>query len=121
LQKGFIGDQLMNKELLTIEFRYNSRVNGDDKCITKTITIGIYNTIDDAVAAGNNVLEQMSDTFEIRPGDKFRVSGLFGFPDRLVSNSCYPTKGVVYYAKITPLSFKDINDVINTIFTAKEA
>lgn len=61
----------------------------------------------------------MSNVFEIRPGDKFKVIGLFGYPDRLVSNCCYHTKGVQYFAKITRLEFDNIEEVIQNIFIEK--
>ena len=110
----------MKKELLTIEFRYCDKPQGDydtgDK--SKTITIGIFDTIEEGVIEGNKVLAILSKTFEVRAKDKFEVIGLFGYPNRLVTNTCYPTKGIQYFAKITPLDFMDLSEMVDETFSA---
>jgi hypothetical protein len=104
----------MKKELLNVEFRYQYFDSiGERQHKTKTITIGIYDTLEEAVAAGNKTLETLAKTFEVRPDDKFKVKGLFGFPDRLVTNCCYPTKGVQFFAHIESLVFEDAGDDLN--------
>ena len=65
--------------------------------------------MEEAVEKGNEVLKALSE-----------VEGLFGFPDRLVSNCCYPTKGIQYFAKITPLKFDDLDSMIQETFDAYE-
>lgn len=108
----------MKKELLTIEFRYAIKSTDDDfgEHKTKNITIGIFDTIEEAIEEGNKVLNAISSRFELRADDKFKLKNLFGFPKRLVTNTCYPTKGVQYFAKITPLDFKDLGNTIDEIF-----
>ena len=64
---------------------------------------------------GNRALNKLSKTFEVRPNDIFTVSGLFGCPNRLVTNCCYPTKGIQYFAKITNLNFEFLDDAIEDI------
>ena len=77
--------------------------------------------MEEAVEKGNEVLKALSEKgFEIRSYDRFKVEGLFGFPDRLVSNCCYPTKGIQYFAKITPLKFDDLDSMIQETFDAYE-
>lgn len=111
-----------NKELLTIEFRYLDRPEGewDSGHPRKTITIGIFDTLEEAVKEGNEALKVLSEHFEIRANDCFKVHGLFGNPNRLVTNCCYPTKGISYFAKITPLKFDDLSDTIKETFDAYE-
>ena len=49
---------------------------------------------------------------------RFKVRALFGTPNRLVTNFCYTTKGIAYFAKITPLKFDDLSETIAETFKA---
>lgn len=108
------------KEMLSITFRYYDTLqDNSDTCYReKTITIGIYDSIEKAVDEGNKLLNQISNTFEIRKDDAFKVKGLFGKPTRLVSNCAYPTNLISYYAKITQLDFSDVLSTIKDIENA---
>lgn len=110
----------MIKELLTIEFRYHDKPISDDFSghSTKTITIGVFDNLEEAIAKGNECLQILSKSFEIRTDDKFQLKWLFGSPKRLVSNTCYPTKGIQYFAKITPLNFENLDETIAETFKA---
>lgn len=112
----------MEKELLTIEFRYSDRPIGSCPATScsKTITIGIFDTLEEAVKAGNEALKILSEHFQVRAEDRFKVNGLFGLPDRLVSNCCYQTKGIAYFAKITPLKFDNLSETIKEAFRASD-
>ena len=90
----------MQKELLEIEFRYHDRPIGSCPATScsKTIAIGIFDTLEEAVKAGNETLKVLSEHFQVRSDDRFKVRGLFGTPDRLVTNCCYTTKGIAYFA-----------------------
>lgn len=112
----------IQKELLTIEFRYLDRPKGecDSEHSNKTITIGVFDTLEEAIKEGNEALKVLSAHFGIRADDCFKVHGLFGNPDRLVTNCCYPTKGISYFANITPLKFDDLSDTIKETFNAYE-
>lgn len=113
---------MKNKELLTIEFRYNDRPKGDwdGTHHKKTITIGVFDTLEEAVRKGNEVLKVLSEHLGKRANDCFKVNGLFGSPDRLITNNCYSTKGITYFAKITPLKFDDLLTTIKETFDAYE-
>ena len=110
----------MTKELLTIEFRYHDtpRAHWHSGHKTKTITIGMYDTLEEAVTEGNKALKVLSEKFEVRADDRFKVRGLLGQPDRLVTNTCYPTKGIQYFAKIEKMVFDDLSETINETFEA---
>lgn len=110
----------MQKELLEIEFRYNDRPIGSRPATScsKTIAIGIFDTLEEAVKAGNETLKVLSEHFQVRADDRFKVRGLFGTPDRLVTNCCYTTKGIAYFARITPLKFNDLSETIAETFKA---
>lgn len=106
------------KELVTIEFRYhdislNENFSGSTN---KTITIGIFDTLEEAINKGNEAIEILAKSFEVRHDDKFMLKFLFGAPKRLVSNCCYSTRGIQYFARITPLYFDDLSDMINETF-----
>jgi hypothetical protein len=112
----------MEKEMLRIEFRYNdkpaSEHSGGYK--SKTITIGIFETLEEAIREGNKTLDILSKTFEVRSDDKFKLKHLFGSPKRLVTNCSYPTKGIQYFAKIEKLNFNDLQETIKETFKAFE-
>ena len=108
----------MTKELVTIEFRYHDKPKGEcgTEYRTKRITIGIFDTMEEAVIEGNKAISVLSEKFQVR--NNFKIKGLFGNPDRLVTNTCYPTKRIEYFAKITKLEYSDLNDTINETFEA---
>lgn len=110
------------KRLVTIEFRYNDcPINeGFSGPTSHTITIGIYDTLEEAMEHGNAALKTLSEYFEVRTDDKFVKSHLFGMPNKLVTNCCYPTHGISYFATITPLYFDDLTETIQETFRAYE-
>lgn len=112
----------MTKELLIIEFRYNDKPTNVNFCgsTIKTITIGIFDTLEEAIAEGNKAIDVLAKTFQVRSDDKFMMKFLFGNPCRLVSNCCYPTKGIQYFAKIERLKFDDLQETIDETFKAFE-
>ncbi len=109
----------MTKELLRIEFRYYDKPKGDWDSVhqTKKITIGIYDTLEEAIIEGNKQLDILSKNFEVRSDDKFKLKHLFGTPQRLVTNCCY-RDNIQFFAKITQLKFDDLNDTITETFDA---
>ncbi len=108
----------ITKELLTVEFRYNDVPKGehDSGHISKTITIGVFDTLDEAITEGNKLLDTLSKTFQVR--ERFKKNHLFGFPNKLVTNTSYPTYGIQYFAKIETLKFDDLAESINETFKA---
>lgn len=113
---------MKTKELLTVEFRHEDapNKNGCSGYTEKTITIGIYDTLEEAIKAGNDIFGELSKQFQVRGDDKFMLNYLFGSPRRLVTNCCYPTKGVQYFAKIEQLYFDDVNTAILNAFKATD-
>ena len=112
----------MTKELLTIEFRYHDKPKNEafSGHTDKTITIGIFDTLEEAIAEGNKCMDVIAKTFEVRSDDKFMLKYLFGNPNRLATNCCYPTKGIQYFAKITQLKYDDLQETIDETFKAFE-
>jgi len=110
------------KELLTIEFRYYDKPISSEfsGCKTKTITIGVFDTLEQAIEEGNKALNTLAKSFEVRHDDKFKLNHLFGKPNRLVTNTCYSTNGIQYFATITKLEFNDLTDTIDNTFKSVE-
>lgn len=110
----------MQKELVSIEFRYydSPKCDGLSGYTETHITIGVFDNIDEAIIAGNKAIDELSVNFEVRKDDKFMNNFLFENPKRLVSNCCYPTNGIQYFAKITPLIFNSLRETIDEAFLA---
>lgn len=112
----------MKKEVVTIEFRYHDEPNWsqDIGYRTKTVLIGAFDSIEEAVEKGNKVIKILSEYFEVRDNDCFEIHGPVGCPIRLVSNCCYPTNGVIYFAKISQVEVNELPDIISQIFNASK-
>jgi len=110
----------MTKELLTIEFRYHEVPKSECSCehVSKTITIGVYDTLEDAVKEGNKVLNKLSSKFNF--SDSFGTNnGVWGSANRLVCD-CFRGYPQVF-CKITQLKYDDdISKVMNEVFESEE-
>ena len=111
----------MEKYLVAVEFRYNGK---PDKigCTTysKTLTIGVYNSFDDAIEDGNKFLEYMETIFPLRHSKKDRFgrnNGSFGDKTTLISELGYLKTPFAFYAKITTLNFADKGEFIAGILS----
>jgi hypothetical protein len=114
------------KQLLTIEFRYT---NKDSDYISKTITIGVFNTFNEATIEGNKQLEILESRFKLHrfPNGlkankkRFGLNNCFGFKrTNLVTNLAYLKTPFDFYFKITELTYISLNDslamVMNNLF-----
>jgi len=111
---------LITKELLDVEFSYHvvpaSDLHSDRE--SKTVTIGIYDNIEDAVNDGNKILKRLGRKF--RFNDSFKTNGLFGRPTRLVCDFG-TNKGVEVFVHIRQLVIDDIDKVMDTAFANQTA
>lgn len=112
----------MKKELVTIEFRYHDEPtwSQDSGYRNKKVLVGIFDSIEEAVERGNETIKILSEYFEVRDGDSFALHGPVGCPVRLVSNCCYSTNGVSYFAKISQVEVNELPDIISQIFNASK-
>jgi hypothetical protein len=115
----------MTKELLTIEFRYRDVPKGDFDTVhqSKTITIGVYDTLEEAIAEGNKAMEVFEDYFKLNPhyNKKERFStngGCFGYPRRLITALGYLHTPFEFYAKIEKLTYADVTQTIIEVLEA---
>lgn len=57
----------MEKHILQVEFRYHDIDKTGRLCYpSRIITIGVYDTIDEAIAEGNKAIETLSAHFDFR-------------------------------------------------------
>lgn len=114
---------MKTQEILTVEFRYmDAPQDGLDLADhrTEVVTIGIYDTLEEAIKEGNKTLGLLSKYFEVRHDDKFKKVHLFGSPKRLVTNTCYSTKGIQYFAQIKQHKFSDLVNVVGECFDSAD-
>ena len=109
----------MTKELLTIEFRYKDVPKGeyDSEHKSKTITIGVFDTFEEAIVEGNKAMEVFEDYFKLNPhyNTKERFSkngGCFGYPKRIITALGYLHTPFEFYAKIEELKYDDVDKTI---------
>lgn len=119
----------MKKELVTIEFRYRDVPKGewDSGHPSKTITIGVFDTLDEAITEGNKALEVLESKFNLHEfpngtkAKKERFSkngGCFGSANKLITNLAYLKTPFAFYAKITTLNYNDVDQTINEVLEA---
>lgn len=111
----------MEKYLVTMEFRYTIKAKTEEengKYKTQTITIGVYETLDDAIKGGNTQLEVFEKYFKLNPNwnrkERFsKNGGCFGSANTLVSPLTWLYNCPFdFYAKITTLNFSDTEETI---------
>lgn len=113
----------MKKYLVTIEFRY-SGLSKDKESIdskNKTVTIGVFDTQDEAIIEGNKSIEVLEKHFKLHKfpqgneakKDRFsKNGGCFGYPNYLITNLAYLQTPFSFYAKITKLNYFDLEQTI---------
>lgn len=115
----------MTKELVTIEFRYHDKpkTDSDSEHRTKVITIGVFDTLDEAIVEGNKAMEVFESHFKLNPHwnkkDRFsKNGGCFGYPQRLITPLAYLQTPFDFYAKITQLKYGDVEETITEVLQA---
>lgn len=119
----------MTKELVTIEFRYHDKpkYDRDSGSATKRITIGMFDTLDEAIIEGNKALEIFEKHFKIHKfpngseakKDRFgKNNGCFGSPTRLITPLAYLQCPFDFYAKIEKLTYGDVEETITEVLEA---
>lgn len=115
----------MTKELVTIEFRYLDKPRSDHFSgnETKTITVGVFDTLEEAIVEGNKALEIFEKHFKLNTAwnrkERFsKNGGCFGSEKRLISNSAYLQTPFSFFAKITKLKYDDVEESILGVLEA---
>ena len=121
----------MEKYLVRIEFRYSDAPKTEDEYIwkNKMVTIGVYDTFEDACQNGNNLLEILESKFELHqfpngrraPKERFSKNGsAFGSKKTLVTNLAYLKTPFEFYAKIETLKYSPIDEAIEDVVSASK-
>ncbi len=121
----------MKKYLVKIEFRYSNvpKSDYDYPSKNKMVTIGVYDTFEDACKNGNDLLEVLESKFELHvfpdgsKASKERFSkngGSFGSKKNLVASLAYLKTPFEFYAKIDTLEYDDIDEVIDEVVNSVE-
>lgn len=118
------------KHLVTIEFRYTTKFineyeETENKDKNKTITIGLFDTLEEAIIEGNKSLEVLESHFPLHTypsGDKAKKSRfcknyIFGQPNKLVTNLAYLKTPFRFFAKIQTLYYANTNDAILSVLS----
>ena len=119
----------MEKHLVTFEFRYKGTPKNElySEHKNKTITIGVFDTIEEAIEKGNESLLVFEKHFKIHVYPKgneakrerfSKNGGCFGSSNTLVSNLAYLQTPFTFYGKITKLNYADVDDTINEVLTS---
>ena len=121
----------MEKYLARIEFRYSDAPKTEDEYTwkNKKITIGVYDTFEEACKNGNNLLKVLEGKFELHQypdgtkASKERFSkngGYLGSKKTLISNLAYLKTPFEFYAKIETLEYSPIDEVIEDVVSASK-
>lgn len=121
----------MEKYLVRIEFRYSDASETEDGYSSKNkmVTIGVYDTFEEACQNGNNLLEVLESKFELHQypdgskASKERFSkngGCFGSKKALVTNLAYLKTPFDFYVKIDTLEYIPIDEVIENVVRASK-
>lgn len=121
----------MTKELVTIEFRYLDSPRGewDSTHKNKTITIGVFDNLEEAIVEGNKALEALENNFEFHSfpdgskaeKERFGLSnGCFNSPKKLITDLAYLKTPFSFFAKITKLFYDDIEETINVVLESRK-
>lgn len=121
-----MGANLKEQYLVTIEFRYSDKPKNEMHLTSKnkTITIGVYNSFEEACEGGNKVLENLESKFSLhtfpdgRQATKERFSlngGAFRSKKDLITDLAYLKTPFSFFAKITTLKYVDIEEVVQEV------
>jgi hypothetical protein len=120
---------LKEQYLVEIEFRYLDTKKDypeDTTHIFNTITIGVFDTFEEACAKGNTVLENDFETrFSLNKNwnKKYRFgkgNGPFGTDTTLISNLAYLMTPFQFFARIVKLNYANVQDTITKAVEAEK-
>ena len=114
----------MEKYLVNVEFRYNDKKpdRDEDNYESKTITIGVFDTLEEANTEGNKLLEILESNYPLhefpdgRKAAKERFSkhgGAFGSRKDLITNMAYLKTPFSFFARVKKLQYLDVQDTID--------
>jgi hypothetical protein len=109
--------------LVDLELRYTDQPrddNGYPDQVSKTITVGIYNTYEEAVQAGNIMLEtELESRFPLNKN--YMKKNRFGetYTKYLISDLAYLTTPFSFFARIKKLEISSISEAVDGALNAE--
>lgn len=108
----------MKKYMVSIEFQYTTPEEEDESeyaChdFNKIVTIGVYDTMEEAIKNGNGIFPKLEFMFPLNP--HYNKRERFSIYHTLISNIGYIRTPFSFFAKITPLDISDMEDTISDI------
>ena len=109
--------------LVDLELRYTDKPRGDNDYpdhVSKTITVGIYNTYEEAVQAGNAMLAaELESRFPLNP--HYNRKQRFGetYTKYLISDLSYLTTPFSFFASIKKLNLGSVGDAVEEALNAR--
>jgi hypothetical protein len=114
----------MTKYLVTIDFRYSDAPKHDNDYIHKgkTTTLGVFDTMDEAIIEGNKALEIFEKHFPLNKAwnkkDRFgKNNGPFGSAKNLITPLAYLQCPFDFYARISTLNYLDVEETILNVLS----
>ena len=109
--------------LVTFEFRYHivpTYEPYERESETKKVTIGVYDSFEEACEKGNNHLIYLESLYKLNPNwnvkERFsKRGGCFGSPKTLISNLAYLQTPFTFYGKIITLDMSPFTDVLSSV------
>lgn len=112
----------MEKYIVQVEFRYKAIPKSysayASDCYSRKITIGIYDSIDEAIKQGNKSLDVLKAKFSFN--NCFSKNG--GIPGTVYKSVCnfVNRDKPQFFAEIKTLHFDDLASVMEDVFNANE-
>ena len=118
------------KYLVRIEFRYSDAPKDYGYTTrNKHVTIGVYDTFEEACENGNKLLEKLESKFKLHkfPSGEYakkkrfsRYGGPFRTKNTLVTNLAYLKTPFAFYANIETLKYNDIDEVVAEVVSSSK-
>lgn len=109
--------------LVNIEFRYRDYSKEEDRLTqhSKTVTIGIYNSYEDAKKAGNAMLEkELESRFPLNKNRNNKNRFGETYTKYLISDLAYLTTPFSFFASIKELKLDSVGETIETILESEK-
>ena len=109
----------MEKFLVTMEYTYRDVPDWSDTTYREKIdTVGVFDSIEEAIEEGNKVLIELEKHFELNPNynRKYRLSK----NNRLISNLPYLVTPFTFFLKLKKLQYNNCKDSIREVLQCVE-
>lgn len=113
---------MQTKYLVQIEFRYSDWDKEEErsKQLSKTVTIGIYDTYEEACKKGNSMLEtELESKFSLNPNWKKKKRFGETYTGYLISDLAYLETPFSFCAQIVPLEISSVSNMLDKVMESE--